>query len=117
MFLHPARRYRRLWLPFFRLMIAGTVGWMLSSHWLHGQDLVTEMPSRRVPTVPSVCLGDHDLASASFWRPPFASNHSADTTFRITKTPFRYGDFGAVSYPQRYQVTNYYRSRTDWVWQ
>lgn len=33
----------------------------------------------------------------------------------LTKGAYRYGDFGATSYPQTYRQSGQYRDRTDWV--
>ncbi len=125
--LYPSRYYRRLWLRFFHLLVAGTVGWVLSAHWLHAQDWVGDLHDRSSvasghsheslcdPTL--VRKTDSDgLAGQFFWQSPQVGQTHLESTFRISKVPFRYGDFGATSYPQRYQATNYYRSRTDWVW-
>jgi len=126
--LYPSRYYRRLWLKFFHLLVAGTVGWLLSAQWLNAQDWVGGLPDRLSAAPvrgrgslcdPTLVPGtSHDgLAGQFFWQSPRVGQTHAATTFHITKVPFRYGDFGATSYPQRYQATNYYRSRTDWVWE
>jgi 4-amino-4-deoxy-L-arabinose transferase-like glycosyltransferase len=117
MLVYTTKRYRRFWLRFVHLLIAGIVGWVLSSQWLHGQDWVTEPASQCSPALPQTWAGDQVLAGQVFWQSPHVASLATDTTFRITKQPFRYGDFGATSYPQRYQTSNYYRSRTDWIWQ
>ena len=117
MFAYSAKSVPRIWARFIHLFLAGMAGWILSSQWLHGQeDWVTDMGTRPA-TQTRHCLEDHGIAGQLFWQAPGSPQRSVDTTFRITKQPFRYGDFGAISYPQRYQSSNYYGSRTDWAWQ
>ncbi len=113
------------------LLIAGGVGWVLASHWLSAQEPIgtavtggdmfagdwLEKPIRSAPICRGQELADGPVGLA-FWAPPTVSTPpTRSTATAITKIPFRYGDFGATSYPIRHVTQGYYRSRTDWVWQ
>jgi hypothetical protein len=69
----------------------------------------------RPPVAPTRGLDDSP-AACHFWHAPGPAAMAADRTATIDKRPYRYGDFGATSYPIRHQATGYYQSRTDWVW-
>jgi hypothetical protein len=101
---------------FVHMTIAGIVGWVLSTHLLHGQDWVTAPTSNQPAMMAEACLAAPSAAEIAFWQSP-SVGAATDQVFRITKVPFRYGDFGATSYPQGYQRKNYYQSRTDWTWE
>lgn len=112
---YPSKYYRRHVRRFVHMTIAGTLGWLVSSYWLHGQDWVP-VPTTLPAIVDSEACLETNSAGLAFWQSPSSSSMNTGSHPQITKVPFRYGDFGAVSYPQRHQRSNYYRSRTDWVW-
>lgn len=113
------------------LLVAGGIGWVLASQWLSAQEPSTPrfvgnaaLSGDWLARPPQAGTIGHGQALAdgpvglAFWAPPTVSpppTLSAATA--ITKIPFRYGDFGATSYPIRQVTQGYYRSRTDWVWQ
>lgn len=113
------------------LLIAGGVGWVLASHWLSAQEPVAtavpggdmfagdwlENPPRTAPICRGQELADGPVGLAFWAPPPVSASPTRSTATTITKIPFRYGDFGATSYPIRHVTQGYYRSRTDWVWQ
>jgi len=108
------------------------LGSWLASQSLPGQDLVaphrsplatagrptTDTPAFVLPADrgPALLGGDFSVAACQFWHPPTPPRPASDEPSPIVKMPFRYGDFGASSYPIRYRATGYYQSRTDWVW-
>lgn len=107
------------------LLLAGGVGWVLASHWLAAQEPWVTTPGTRSPerqiTHPAGCTAE-ELANGpvgwAFWATPAPlPSPPRQPTATITKIPFRYGDFGAISHPIRHQSSGYYRSRTDWAWQ
>lgn len=113
------------------LLIAGGVGWVLASQclsaqepsppWFMGETSLTgdwlASPPHAGPICHGQALADGPVGLA-FWAPPTVSTPPARSTATVvTKIPFRYGDFGATSYPIRHVTHGYYRSRTDWVWQ
>lgn len=115
MITYPSKNYRRHVLRFVHMTIAGTLGWLASSYWLHGQDWVST-PTTGPSAVESTPCLDANSTGLAFWQSPSVTTPNTGIRPQITKVPFRYGDFGAVSYPQLHQRSNFYRSRTDWAW-
>lgn len=107
------------------LLVAGGIGWVLASHWLAAQEPWLVAPSTRATgsqAKPLPGCTAEELANGpagqAFWATPTPlPTPPGEPRATITKVPFRYGDFGATSYPIRHQSKGYYRSRTDWVWQ
>lgn len=97
------------------LALAGLTGWFTACHWVQAQDLwVPQGPK----VVSSSSMNWPEAYPTAFWICPNRSTVGGQTyqAPRIQKTPFRYGDFGARSYPLRQSSSNYYQSRTDWGW-
>jgi len=59
------------------------------------------------------CHCHHCMQARSFHRP---SPQALPPTLTITRPAYRYGDFGAKSYPLYYQQKGYNSNRTDWAW-
>lgn len=56
----------------------------------------------------------HQCLQAAAYAP--APRQPLPPTLKINQPAYRYGDFGAKSYPQFYQQKGYNNNRTDWAW-
>jgi len=104
------RSHRYLWRGF-HLVAATLLGWLLSTQFVQSQEV-----QRHDPPLAIGCWSENTPAALAFWHVGVPIVQTPITAPVIQKPAFRYGDFGATSYPIRHSATGYYQSRVDWVW-
>ncbi len=92
-------------------MAAALLGWLLSTEFVQSQEV-----QRQAPPLAIGCWSENAPAAMAFWQVGSHQAHAPTASSVIQKPAFRYGDFGATSYPIRHRATGYYQSRVDWVW-